>query len=74
MSYKIIARILVKRLRNYLKYHISPFQAAFIRGRWIVEPLITQETAMIISKKTIGKGGLMTIKEKLIIWLNGISY
>lgn len=56
ISYKIIARIMVKRLRNYLKYYFSPYQAAFIPGMWIVEnTLLTQETALTISGKIKGK-------------------
>lgn len=47
---------MVKRLRNYLKYYFSPYQAAFIPGMWIVEnTLLTQETALTISGKIKGK-------------------
>lgn len=62
MNYKIIAPILVKRLRHFLKDHIFPYQAAFIPGRWISEnTLFAQETTIIIYKKTRGKCGLMGI-------------
>lgn len=56
-----MAMILVKKLRNYLKDHIFPYQVAFILGRWIVDnTLIVQETALTISKKN---------KKKR--WING---
>lgn len=62
-SYKIIIRILVKKLRNYLKDHISSYQVDFIPIRWIVQnTLIAQEIALIISKKTREKCGIMVIK------------
>lgn len=33
--YKVISKILVKRLRDILNSHISPLQAAFILDNWI---------------------------------------
>lgn len=63
MSYKIIAKNLVKSLRNYLKDHIFPFQAAFIHRRWIIKNThIAQESSLKISKETRGKSFLMGIK------------
>lgn len=55
MIYKIIFRILVKRLRGIVSSHIFPFQAA-------KNALIAQEVIFTISKKNSRKWGLMEIK------------
>uniref|UniRef100_A0A803NWW7 Reverse transcriptase n=1 Tax=Cannabis sativa TaxID=3483 RepID=A0A803NWW7_CANSA len=60
--YKIITKILVNRMRPYMEDLISPFQSAFIPGRWIAESsILTQELVQTIRRKR-GMGGLMAIK------------
>ncbi|XP_060968682.1 uncharacterized protein LOC133036189 [Cannabis sativa] len=60
--YKVIAKILANRLRPIMDDLISPFQSAFLPGRWIAESsILTQELVHKIKKKK-GKGGLMAIK------------
>lgn len=60
--YKIITRILVKRLIIYLKDHISLPQAPFMPSKWIVKnDLIAQETTLTMLKKIKGRGGVMTL-------------
>uniref|UniRef100_A0A803QQJ3 Reverse transcriptase domain-containing protein n=1 Tax=Cannabis sativa TaxID=3483 RepID=A0A803QQJ3_CANSA len=60
--YKIITKILVNRMRPYMEDLISPFQSAFILGRWIAESsILTQELVQTIQRKR-GMGGLMAIK------------
>ncbi|XP_060974235.1 uncharacterized protein LOC133039370 [Cannabis sativa] len=61
-SYKVIAKILSNRLRPLMNELISPFQSAFIPGRWIGESsILTQEIIHKIRHKR-GKGGLMAMK------------
>uniref|UniRef100_A0A803NVZ1 Reverse transcriptase domain-containing protein n=1 Tax=Cannabis sativa TaxID=3483 RepID=A0A803NVZ1_CANSA len=61
-SYKVIAKILSNRLRPLMNDLISPFQSAFIPGRWIADSsILTQEIIhKIRCKKDLG--GLMALK------------
>uniref|UniRef100_A0A803PAA5 Reverse transcriptase n=1 Tax=Cannabis sativa TaxID=3483 RepID=A0A803PAA5_CANSA len=61
-AYKVIAKILSNRLRPLMEDLVSPFQSAFIPGRWIAESsILTQELVHKIRQKR-GRGGLMAIK------------
>ncbi|KAM6546692.1 hypothetical protein CsatB_027428 [Cannabis sativa] len=61
-TYKIIAKILSNRLRPLMNDLVSPFQSAFIPGRWIAESsILTQEIIHKIRHKK-GFGGLMALK------------
>uniref|UniRef100_A0A803NX12 Reverse transcriptase domain-containing protein n=1 Tax=Cannabis sativa TaxID=3483 RepID=A0A803NX12_CANSA len=61
-SYKVIAKILSNRLRPLMNDLVSPFQSAFIPGRWIAESsILTQEIIHKIRQKK-GYGGLMALK------------
>jgi hypothetical protein len=60
--YKIIAKILVSRLRPLLHKLISPCQSAFIPGRWVAEnEVIVQELLHSFKQRKV-KGGMMAIK------------
>uniref|UniRef100_A0A803NK38 Reverse transcriptase domain-containing protein n=1 Tax=Cannabis sativa TaxID=3483 RepID=A0A803NK38_CANSA len=61
-AYKIIFKIIATRLREAIDKLISPFQSAFVPGRWIAEcSILTQELVHTIKRKK-GKGGLMALK------------
>ena len=60
--YKIITKLLVSRLRNILHKLISPTQAAFIPGRWIVENQVIVHEMLHSFKTRKVKSGLMAIK------------
>uniref|UniRef100_A0A2N9HH03 Reverse transcriptase domain-containing protein n=1 Tax=Fagus sylvatica TaxID=28930 RepID=A0A2N9HH03_FAGSY len=63
--YKIIAKILVSRIRPVLDSLISPCQSAFIPDRWIVEnQLIVQEILHSFKKRKV-KGGFVALKVDL---------
>lgn len=60
-SYKVVTKILAKRLRKHLVSMISPNQGAFVARRWIAENMvITQELTHKVRKHK-GNGGLMII-------------
>ena len=60
--YKLVSKILVLRLCPILRGLITPFQAAFVPGRWIAESsVLAHETIQQIRKKK-GKGGLLAMK------------
>lgn len=70
---------LVNILRPILQAQISPFQAAFLRSRWIVENTLCSEVTDTITKnkkeiekKRIGKGGLMCLKLDMQKAYNGV--
>lgn len=75
MTYKIVTKIIVVRLRPYLDKLISPLQSDFIPGRKGVDnAIIVQELVHTISKKK-GRVGFMAIKidlKRLTISLNGV--
>ena len=63
--YKIIAKILVSRLRPLLPNLISPCQSTFIPDRWIVEnQLIVQELMHSFKRRKV-KGGFVAVKVDL---------
>ena len=60
--YKIVSKLLVTRLCPILHKLITPYQAAFVLGRWIVESsVLAHETIQSVRKKK-GKGGLVAVK------------
>jgi hypothetical protein len=64
--YKIIAKILVSRLRPLLHKLISPCQSAFILRRWVAEnEVIVQELLHSFKQRKV-KGGMMAIKLDLL--------
>lgn len=50
LTYKVVAKVLVERLKQVMDAIISPFQSAFIEGRQILDPLQSyQESTTIAS-------------------------
>ena len=63
--YKVIAKILVSRMRPLLANLISPCQSAFIPDRWIAEnQLIVQEILHSFKRRKV-KGGFVALKVDL---------
>ena len=60
--YKIIAKLVVSKLRPILYKFISPFQSAFIPGRWIIENQMIVQEMLHGFKRRKAKDGLMAIK------------
>uniref|UniRef100_A0A803Q136 Reverse transcriptase domain-containing protein n=1 Tax=Cannabis sativa TaxID=3483 RepID=A0A803Q136_CANSA len=61
-GYKIIARILTDRLKPILDKLISPFQSAFLKGRWIAECSVLASEAQHALKKVKGKARFVAVK------------
>lgn len=77
-SFKVITLILIAMIRRFLDRIISPFQSAFISGRWIAENTILARKVMHKMKKINGKGGLVGIKidmskGAMIVWIGSFS-
>jgi len=62
VCYKIIAKILVNRLRPLLDKFISPLQGAFVPQRAISDNILIAHKLIHKIKKKNGKTGLMTVK------------
>ena len=61
--YKVISKLLVNRIRLVLSQIISPFQSAFVPGRWFAEnTILAHEVVNTIKKKRKGKGALLGLK------------
>uniref|UniRef100_A0A803QAN7 Reverse transcriptase domain-containing protein n=1 Tax=Cannabis sativa TaxID=3483 RepID=A0A803QAN7_CANSA len=60
--YKIISRILTDRLKVVIDRLVSPFQSAFIPGRWIAESSIMAQEVLHNFKRKKGKHGVMAVK------------
>lgn len=63
--YKIIAKLLVSRLRPLLANLISPSQSAFILDRWIVENQLVVQELLHSFKRRKAKGGFVAFKVDL---------
>ena len=63
--YKIIAKILMNKLRPLLPKLISPCQSAFVLGRWIAENEVVVQKLLHSFKKRKVKGGFLAIKLNL---------
>ena len=61
-SFKVVTRIITARLRGHLDKMISPFQSAFVPGRWTAENTIVAREVVTTLKRKQGKGGLLGIK------------
>lgn len=63
-TYKVVTKIIVKRLRSMLPSLISPFQTAFVPSRlWLDNMIIAQESNMIIAQELIHTMSLKKCKE-----------
>ena len=63
VTYKIISKILVNRLKPLMDSLITPFQNAFIQGRQLTDNIIlAQEVFEYLKKKHKGKWGFGAIK------------
>ena len=61
--YKIIAKVLVNRLKSILPHVVSESQSAFLSGRLITDNvLVTFETLHYLKRKTQGNTGYMALK------------
>lgn len=63
VSYKLIAKVLVNRMKVVLSHVIFDSQSAFLSGRLITDNiLVAFETLYYLKRKTQGKLGYMTLK------------
>ena len=63
MVYKLIAKVLVNRLKLILPYVVSDSQSGFLSGRLITDNvLVAFETLYFLKWKTQGKDGYMALK------------
>ena len=62
VSYKIISKILVNRVKPLLNKIISPLQGAFAPGRLINDNIMLAHEIMHSFKKKKGKTGYMAVK------------
>lgn len=63
--YKLITKIISKRLRDLMPLLISPAQSSFIKGRSIIDNIIITQEVIHSMKKKRGKKGWLVIKVDL---------
>uniref|UniRef100_A0A803PR23 Reverse transcriptase domain-containing protein n=1 Tax=Cannabis sativa TaxID=3483 RepID=A0A803PR23_CANSA len=61
-SYKIISRLITDRLKPILDKLISPYQSAFLPGRWIAECSVLAAEAAHTMNKIRSRKGFMAVK------------
>lgn len=60
--YKVVSKIITERMRSIMEKIISPYQRAFIEGRWIAENTVLAQKIIKKIKNHRGKNRLMVIK------------
>lgn len=61
-TYKVVSKILTRRISKLVGKIISPNQGAFVKGRWTAENSIVGQEVIQKVKKHKGKQGLMVMK------------
>ena len=75
VTYKIITKIMVNRLKPLMNYLISPFQNAFIQGRNISNNiLLAHEIMDIVRKKKFKKKGYGALKVDMCKTYDRVSW
>ena len=75
VTYKIITKIMVNRLKPLMNYLISPFQNAFIQGRNISNNiLLAYEIMDIVRKKKFRKKGYGALKVDMCKTYDRVSW
>ena len=62
MRYKIIAKILVNRIKPFLNKIVFPLQEAFAQSRLINDNILLAHEILYFFKKKKGKSGYMEVK------------
>lgn len=61
-AYKVVAKIMAKRLGRVVEKLVSPNQRAFVKGKWIAENSAIANEVIHKVRKHKGKKGLMVLK------------
>lgn len=62
VTYKLVTKVLVNRLRPFLRDLIAPFQTSFIPGRQVSDNIFLAQEVIHTIRKSKSKNGLMAIK------------
>lgn len=74
ISYKVISKTLANRLKKHLHNIISPWQAAFVPGRNILDNTIIAHELIAYIKKTHIFSGAVAIKLDILIEWIGVLF
>jgi len=68
--YKIITKIVAKRLKSHKDFLVSPYQYSFVSGRHSVNNIVIAQEVFNSMRNLKGKKGIMNVKvdlDKLMI-------